>query len=424
MKRRYYALTAGALAVGTAFAVSAASPGNVTPGNADADVATLSRSIDFFEQRLARDPENILVASHLAERYMLRYQLAANQSDVERAGAVARDVVTISPERVGALARLSSIHLAQHEFVDALAMAEQAVQEDSASATALSALFDAGMASGRYDRAEWAIQRLPAGSAGRQIRTGRLLAAHGEVDGAYAAMGRVCEQFQRESLRLQLVAWCLTELAALQHERRDSGAARTLLREALRVQPGYRGAIEALADLAHANGDWKEAARLYRFIATDAHPDIYLRLAEAQRALGYTSDAGKYDRAFLRVAARPDAEALHAHPLALFYAARPATRDAALEVARRDVERRSAMESYDVLSWVHFQRGELREALAASDSAFRWGAPSPTMHYHRARILKAVGRSSEADALTREVLRRPDLLDPEARLELNRTSDG
>lgn len=411
------ALGAGvAAAAATVFAISTPAPG-ATPNDAAAEVARLSGSIDFFERRLAEDPENFLAAGHLAERLMLRYQLAADQDDVERAETVARSLAASSPSRAAALARLSSIHLAQHEFAEALRTAEQAVEEDATNDAALAALSDAAIASGRYVRAEWAVRKLPAGSAARQIRTASWLAAHGEVDGAYTTLGRVCARFRDESLRPQLVAWCLTELAALQQEREGTGAARTLLRDALRVQPGYRGAIEALAELAHADAEWEEAARLYGAVATDAHPDIYLRLAEVERALGNPTAAARHGQAFLRVATAPGAEALHAHPLALFYAAHPNTRGIALQVARRDVARRPAVESYDVLSWVHFRRGEFPQALAASDSAARWGAPSATMQYRRARILQAVGRGTEAATLRREALRRPDLLDPEARIE-------
>jgi hypothetical protein len=82
------------------------------------------------------------------------------------------------------------------------------------------------------------------------------------------------------------------------------------------------------------------------------------------------------------------------------------------------------VESWDVLSWVRFQRGELGQALAASDSAAAWGAPSPTMQYHRARILRALGREGEAAPLLREALRRPDLLEPEARREVAASRRG
>jgi hypothetical protein len=57
-------------------------------------------------------------------------------------------------------------------------------------------------------------------------------------------------------------------------------------------------------------------------------------------------------------------------------------------------------------------------ALAAADRARSWGAPSPTMAYHRARILEALGRHSEAAPLLRLALARPSLLEPHVLSEL------
>jgi hypothetical protein len=90
---------------------------------------------------------------------------------------------------------------------------------------------------------------------------------------------------------------------------------------------------------------------------------------------------------------------LYAHPLALYYAQRPETRDSALAVALRDVGRRPTMESWDVLAQVRLQRGEIEEALLASDRAFAWGAPSPGMQVHRGWILSAMGRETEGRKL-------------------------
>src|SRR2546426_330628 len=128
----------------------------------------------------------------------------------------------------------------------------------------------------------------------------------------------------------------------------------------------------------------------------------------ASRSSRKSSTPGKVRR---RRARAPGAEALYSHPLALYYAARPMTLDTALAVARRDVARRPAVESWDVLSWVLFRRGDLEPALAASDRARSWGAPSPTMDYHRARILEALGRKPEAAALLQRALGRPSLLE-------------
>ena len=405
MKRPRIVVLSGAATLGIAVAISRA----VAPARSAAtaaDTAITSRSITFFEQRLAGDSHNYMVGGQLVARYLLRFQTGANLADVERAEAVAPAVLPVVSDTAGALARLGVVYLTQHKFAAAYTAARQAAAWNPADQSALGLLFDAAMALGRYPVAESALARLVPGRLPYQLRHAHFLAALGHQDGAHYALDRACAQLERAQLRPQVVAWCVTELAKLQLTRSAGGerAAAALFQRALAFQPGYRGAVEGLADLAYARGDWRRAAAEYRQIAVDAYPDLYLRLAETSRALGDATAAQRYEASFLGVARAPDAEALYAHPLALYYAARPLTRDTALAIARRDVARRPAVESYDVLSWVRFQRGELGEALRASDLARRWGSPSSTMHYHRARILEALGRDAEAAALMRRAL--------------------
>ena len=418
MTRAHTFCLVGALALGIAIAAArAVAPSG--PAVAATDTAITSRSIAFFEQRLAHDPYNYMVGGQLVARYLMRFQVGANLADVRRAEAVARFVIPVVSDTAGAYARLGTVYLTQHKFAQAYGAARRAVAWNPKNQEALGLLFDASVATGRYAVAESTLGRLTPGRMPYQLRLAHMLTAQGRLDGAYHAMDRACRQLALAQIRPQAVAWCVTELAKIQHARDGEAAAAALFQRALEIQPGYRAALEGLADLAYARRDWAEAARLFRRIAVDAHPDLYLRLAEVYRALGDPAAADRSERAFLRVARAPDAEALYAHPLALYYAARPLTLDTALAIARRDVARRPAVESYDVLSWVLFRRGDLAHALAASDRARSWGAPTPTIEYHRARILKALARETEAAALLQVALARPSLLEPQALWELH-----
>jgi len=411
----------GAAALGVALAISrAVAPRAATV--AAGDTAITSQSIAFFERRLAQDPDNFMIGGQLVARYLMRFQLAASLADVERAEAIARSVLPLVSDSAGAFARLAVVYLTQHKFAAAWAAAGRAVAWNPRNQGALAVLFDASVATGRYAVAESTLSRLTPGRLPYQLRLAHMLTMRGRLDGAYHALDHACRQLARAQVRPQAVAWCVTELAKIQHAREGEGeeaAAAALYRRALQIQPGYRAAFEGLANLAYARGDWAEAVRLFQRIAVDAHPDLYLRLAEVNRALGEPAAAQGWEARFLRVARAPGAEALYAHPLALYYAARPLTLDTALAIARRDVARRPAVESYDVLSWVLFRRGDWAHALAASDRARSWGAPSPTIQYHRARILKVLGRETESAALLHVVLARPSLLEPQVLWELH-----
>jgi tetratricopeptide (TPR) repeat protein len=408
---------AAAAALGVALAISGITRTRDGAGAA-ADTAIVSHSIAFFEGRLAGDPRNPMIGGQLVARYLMRFQVGDNLQDVRRAEAVAREIMPLQSDTAGALARLGLIHLTQHQFAPAYDAARHALRWNPRDQAALGLWFDAAMAMGRYAEADSALGRLRPGRLAYQLRRAHYLTARGALDGAYYAMDRACHQLERASAPAQVTAWCLTELAKLVRQRESPDAAATLLERALSLQPGYRGAIEGLADLAYARGDWREAMRHYARIVADAHPDLYLRIAEVSRELGDTERAAAAEREFLRVARAPDAEPLYAHPLAIFYAEQPGMRDSAVTVARRDVARRPAVESWDVLSWVLFRRGSYGAALAASDRAVGWGAPSATMEYHRACILEALGRDTQAAPLFQRALARPDLLDFHIQREL------
>lgn len=385
-----------------------------------ADTAVTSRSIAYFEKRLASNPGNYMVKSRLVGRYLLRFGTSADLGDVARAERLARDLVNTAPERGAALSRLSGVLLMQHEFAPALDAAREALAVDSLAQDAVGAWFDAALAVGRYREAESALARLRPGTLAAQVRRAQWLDASGRSDAAYDTFDRICRQLERSGQRPTVVAWCLTQLAAVEHARRGPEAATALLQRALGVQPGYRGALEGLAHLAAARGEWSRAVELYARIAADAHPDLYLRAAEVAAALGDSARAEQYERRFLAVAGRSENEALFGQALALFYAERGPhwAQDTALALALRDVTRRPTVESYDLLSWVRYRRGEPVPALAASDRARGWGSPTPTMNYHRARILQALDRGAEAAPLLRRALADTTLLAPHVRREL------
>ncbi|HEX9216163.1 MAG TPA: hypothetical protein VF864_04225 [Gemmatimonadales bacterium] len=423
MKRVYYVGVAAALALGVAVAISSVARGGDPVGTA-ADTAIVSRSIDFFEGRLAYDPGNPMIGGQLVARYLMRFQVGANLADVRRAETVAREILPLTSDTAGGLTRLGMIYLTQHQFGAAYDAARRALRWNPSNQAALGLWFDAAMAMGRYGEADSALGLLKPGRLPHQLRTAHYLTAVGRIDAAYYAMDRACRELERASAPPQVAAWCGTELAKLVRQREGPAAARALLERALSLQPGYRGAIEGLADLAYARGDWQEAIKDYSRIVADAHPDLYLRIAEVSRELGDAPRATLAEQEFLRVALAPGAEPLYAHPLALFYAEQLVTRDSAVAVARRDVARRPAVDSWDVLSWALFRRGWLDAALAASDHAVEWGAPSPSMEYHRARILEALRRDAEAGPLLQRALARPDLLDFQIQSELRRAKNS
>lgn len=351
----------------------------------------VSRSIAWLEARLARDPDNTEVANHLASRYVLRFGASADLGDVRRAEALVRGTIGRRPDRAADLARLSGILLMQHEFAGALAAAESALAAGSASDEALGAYADAALALGRTDDALAAIERMRPASLQALVRRAQWLETTGRSAAAHAILDRVCHRLEGSAARPQVLAWCFTELGGSALRARGADAARRRYARANRVFPGYRGSEEGLADLALARGDLAEAERHYRRILSDAHPDLYLRMADVAAGRGRREEASRWEREFLRVAADSSAEALYAPSLVLYLSERddPGTRVRAVGLAEREVARRPTTESWDLLAWARFQAGDLEAAIAAVRRASGRDPAGPVHARHRERILAA-----------------------------------
>ena len=376
---------------------------DVSGAEAATEAEVLDRSIADLADRYRSDPYNYVLGARLSDLYRQRFRAEADLRDLDRATEVARRVLRTSPDSAASYARLSMLALSRHDFRGAYEHARLATRADPDDAGAQAVLFDAADATGRHAVAKSTLARMRGESVGYRLREARWQAHHGQLRSAARNRREACESLAETPSSDQVRAWCLTGLADLELELRGAGAARERFEEALDVRPGHRGAIEKLADLAYAERRWNRAEELYRRILADAHPDLYLRLAEVLEARGEHEASKRYERRFERAATAEGREALFARPLAYYYSRREATWDRALELARADLQRRPTSESYETLAWVHLQRGEPERALPMSDSARAGREPGLGSDYHRARILRELGRTEAADRLAASV---------------------
>lgn len=408
-----------------AAAAVAAGIGGDPPRGADAELEArvLRETIAAHERRLTVDPGNPVVSARLVGDHMAAFRLDNDLEHLRRALALSEALVPTALDPGAAHARVASTRLALHDFRGALESARAATAADPRGAAGLGTLYDAAIAAGSYREAERALETLLAthpGTLGAKLREARWLAAHGRADEALGRFAPLCDRLRGRAVRRQLVAWCETIAGGFAGATGDRRAEAAWYARALDTQPGYMPALEGQAELAYGRSDWGRAERLYRRILTDAHPDLYLRLAEVKRAVGEEREAAALEERFLGLVSTPEERALQAHELALFLAGRPNRLDEALDVITRDVADRRSVEAMQVLAWVHLARGELTEALAAAIESRAWGEPDPTGDYTLARILVGMGREDEAAPLLDRALADPAALAPHARWEAAR----
>lgn len=374
----------------------------------------LDRAIEYVDSIRARDPENPILSAQLAGRLVLRFGRTADLADLARAESLAMAARRLARDTAGAAARVAGIRLMRHDFAGAVAAAREAVAANPGSSDAHAALLEASVAAGDTVAAAQAAARLDRRSVEGQIRYALWLDARGHSEAAVRQLARACATLERSGGLADGVAWCWAQRATLVRALRGPDEAKALYQEVLARYPGARAAAEGLAAIAFAAGDGAEAARRLEPLLSDAHPDLYLRMAEILRRQGEPVAAARMTDRFLAAATAPGSEPLFGNLLALHYleSDSPALRDSALALAERDVARRPTVDAWDLLAWIQLRRGNAPAALEASDRAAASGPRTPAGGYHRARILEALGRPAEAARLRAEVLERRDLLPP------------
>lgn len=355
--------------------------------SAEEVVTRMSTGIAFFEARAASDPHDYVSQRQLVRRYGERFAVAAMTDDLVRAERAAHALLARSPDRSGAWGRLSAVLLMRHRFAEAMAAADSAVQLAPDDPDAIGAHFDAALAIGNYRVAHEALVLLPARDIATRARWAAWHQLTGNLSSAREAQALTCAGLDRAGAPPLAMAWCLTELGGLTGESGDEREAAAIFRQALTVHPDYRGALEGLADLAHASGEWASARGLYERILSDAHPDLYRRVAEVERGLGRVAAAADAEDRFRSLVSAPGQEAMQGPEIVQHLLQAGAEfRDSALAVAQREVARRPTMESWQILAMVFRTRDNLDAArhadsvvAAMQEDLNRLARPAPAL---------------------------------------------
>jgi tetratricopeptide (TPR) repeat protein len=97
-------------------------------------------------------------------------------------------------------------------------------------------------------------------------------------------------------------------------------------------------------------------------------------------------------------------QVLHNRDLALFYADHDMKLTEALELARKELEVRHDIYTWDALAWALYKNGKLADAAKASEKATRFGTRDSMLLFHAGMIAKALGQQQQAQTELKEAL--------------------
>jgi tetratricopeptide (TPR) repeat protein len=373
------------------------------------------QALRFLQSRAAADPDDPLAHNRLAGAYIrkaresgdityygLAEQTAQHSLKLVSRGSVAARATTL----------LAVVHLARHEFREALVSVRAALDLDPSEQTSQAIAGDSLLELGEYDEAARAYARLAGLDGPRRpdARVAYLAFLRGDTAAAVAGMREAVAQLSASTPVGEPLAWTRVQLGHLLLARGDLAGADAAYRDAAAALPGYHPALAGTAAVHAARGRLQEAADLYRkALDVVPLPEYATALGDVYTRLGRSAEAAK-QYALVEYIGRLSAinRTVYNRELALFYADHDRQLPQALELARKELEARRDIYTYDVLAWALYKNGRAREAQAAMTEALRLGTPDARLFFHAGMIHRALGETDQArDALARALALNP-----------------
>jgi tetratricopeptide (TPR) repeat protein len=301
------------------------------------------------------------------------------------------------------------LQLGRHQFASALETANQLHKVSPDDVAVYGYIVDANVELGNYrdaiDAAQWMLNLRP-GNVPGLTRAAYLRELHGNLAGARELMQMAYDSvpFSESEDR----AWILSQMAHLKLVEGDLSEAEKHASEALATFPDYHDAIGVLAQVRIAQARSVDAVSLLRkrYEAAPRTDDLYA-LAEAQELAGQHEDAaasfGKFE---LQARSQSTLADNCNRELVLYYLDHAGEPAKALELAKREVERRHDVFTLDTYAWALAGSGDYEGAKAQLDKALAIGVKDPRLLFHAGVIALHLHQADQAAAYRKDAASR------------------
>ncbi|MEZ5424763.1 MAG: tetratricopeptide repeat protein [Pyrinomonadaceae bacterium] len=348
-------------------------------------------------------PDSSLGYNRLAVAYIRRARETGDFSLNQKAETAVGRSLEIDPENFEAKKIKASLLLTFHRFDEALEFGRRLQREHPRDSFFYGVLTDANNELGNYEEAVENIQMMvdlrPDMSS--YSRVGLVRSLHGDHDGAIEALETAARIADPEDLEAQ--SWCLVHLGDEFYKTGRFEEAEKRYDAALKLLPDYHLALAAKGKARAAAGDHAQAITFYRrSLERVPLTETVIRLGDLYVKTGEREKAEKQYE--LAEAIEKNLGNIDQRRLALLWADRDMKLDEALEIARREREKRRDIRTADILAWCLYKKGIYGEAQTAIKDALRLKTNDALIFYHAGMIEKASGNKRAAAEFLRKAL--------------------
>jgi tetratricopeptide (TPR) repeat protein len=376
----------------------------------------------FWSDRLFLNSKDEVALLKVAGLHASHFKVSGDIRDLELSDSLYHSILkTRTAGSVELYHNLATNAITQHKFRLAKEYAEKAIALKDKKAASMMILVDVSLELGDYATARRTLQQFKnKNSFAYLIREVKLKDHEGDLEGAIASMERAYQRIEGNKEQAQ---WALSNLADMYgHAGRIEESYQTYLK-ALEINPNDDYALKGIAWIALSfDRDPGEAKRIINVLASRKKmPESHLFLAEVASFEVDENEKFAQLKMFKTLVSQPAYKNMYHKYLATIEAEDFDNPDAAIEIAKAEIENRPTPQSFDLLAWGLYHQGNYSQALAIARQNVEGQTFEPDAYYHLGMIHFVSGDLLKSKQYLEEALESEFELGPSITREIRKT---
>ena len=369
-------------------------------GSMLANVPSADVAIKSFEARIKQNPKDAVTYTLLASQYMRQARETGDITGYQRAETALKEALALLPNYSPASTSLAFVYYAQHDFTQALELAQKDYEKNPKNTQAFVVIGDAQLSLGNYLEAEAAYQELNDKGATPPVlaRLAALEELKGNPPQGLDLMRRAAGDALQSGGTKESVAWYVLRVGDMYFNMGQYKQAGAYYEAALRIFDNYHLALAGLGKVSAAQGKYDEAIAYYQqAINIIPQPDYLAALGDLYSLTNQPEQAQIQYKTVEYIGKLAEInKQIYNRQLANFYSDHDLHVEAALRLALAELESRKDVYGYDAAAWAQYKNGNFEEAQTLMDQAMALGTRDALLFYHAGMIALELGNESQA----------------------------
>jgi tetratricopeptide (TPR) repeat protein len=378
------------------------------------------RQIQTLQDQVKQAPSNYIGYTGLGSAFFQKARETGDIAYYDLAAQALNKALDIAPQDFRAadpLVDMALVYMGEHRFANALASAQKAIALGSGNLVAFAVEGDAYTDMGDYDEAAAAYNTVQ--TLGRTVssplalaymndsRMAYLFFLHGDSAEAIRLMKSAIAAALQTKVPRENLAWLYFELGERYFQAGDLKNADLSYQAGVTADSNHYRSLAGLAKVRAAQGKLEDSIQLYqRSLAVIPFPVYVAELGDVYKKAGRAADAQQqYDLVEYIGHLSKLNEVLANRELALFYADHGIKLSQALELARKELEIRHDIYTWDALGWVLYRNGRFQDAAEAVNKALALHTNDSLLLFHAGMIYRSLAKDSVAEDFLNRALK-------------------